>query len=109
VDENGIGHFYGHHIKSSDISEEILKRLGYDNEFIEDVKILIRYHYIKDIKRINSDEEIKRFIDNVGKNRLEDMFDLVIADAKGKADWQNFQFIDSLSEKCCNYIKLKAD
>lgn len=114
LDTKGRGHFYGHHIKSSEKSEEILKRLGYDNDFIEDVKILIRYHYIKDIKNINTLEGLKKFINDVGVNRLSDMFELNIADIKGKANPDKFDDIEFIREKCYDYLNsvnynIKAD
>lgn len=114
LDAKGRGHFYGHHIKSSEKSEEILKRLGYDNDFIEDVKILIRYHYIKDIKNINTLEGLKKFINDVGIDRLNDMFELNIADIKGKANPDKFDDIEFIREKCYDYLNsiknnIKAD
>lgn len=44
IDENGNGHFYGHHIDSAIMAEEILKRLKFDNKTIESVVILVREH-----------------------------------------------------------------
>lgn len=82
-DKAGRGHFYGHHIKSAEQSEIILKRLGYDREFIDDVKTLIRYHYIKDINE--SPEGARKLVDSVGEERIYDMIELIKADTMGKA------------------------
>lgn len=103
IDEKGRGHFYGHHIKSAEKSVIILKRLGYDDEFIEDVKILIRYHYLKDISI--KEKGIKKFIEDVGANRLDDMFELNIADIKGKANPNNFDAVYDIMKKCKEYLK----
>ena len=97
-DVDGRGHFYGHHIKSSIAATEIMKRLKYSNELIEDVSILIRYHYLKEVDM--KDKGVKRFINNVGVNRLNDMFSLNIADIKGKASATNFDKVNTLREKC---------
>ena len=102
IDEKGVGHFHGHHIKSSEKSVEILNRLGYDDEFIEDVKILIRYHYIKDV--IKKENSIKDFVELVGVHRLDDMFELNIADIKGKSYSQNFDIVFDIMKKCQEYI-----
>lgn len=102
IDKKGRGHFHGHHIKSAKRSVEILKRLGYDDEFIEDVKILIRYHYIKDIN-INQ-KGIEEFINNVGIKRLDDMFELAIADIRGKANPNKIDTISEIKEKCKTII-----
>lgn len=43
-DENGIRHFRGHSQKSAEISEEILKRLGYSESEITEICFLIANH-----------------------------------------------------------------
>ena len=101
VDEKGRGHFYGHHIKSAEASEKILHRLGYEDEFILDVKTLIRYHYIKE-------NGIKRFVEAVGVNRLDDMFELIKADMAGKAS-TNYEVIEKLREMCDEIIRCAQD
>lgn len=98
LDEELEGHFKGHHIKSADKSVEILKRLRYDNKTVENVRILIRYHYLKDISI--KEKGVKRFINNVGKERLDDIFKLNIADIKGKADMRSIDKVYNLQKKC---------
>ena len=44
VDEEGITHFHGHQIISRDMSEEILKRLRFDNDTIYKVAKLVEFH-----------------------------------------------------------------
>lgn len=97
VDEKGRGHFYGHSIKSAAMSEKILLRLGYDEEFITDVKILVRNHYIKDLGNIIKNNEINKFVEAVGVKRLDDMFELIRADMSAKAS-TNYEVIDKLRE-----------
>lgn len=104
-DENGRGHFYGHHIKSATVTKEIMKRLKYSNDLIEDVSILIRYHYLKEIDM--KDKGVKRFINNVGIDRLDDMFALNIADIKGKSSTANFDKVEALRKKCNEIINNK--
>ena len=108
VDEKGRGHFYGHHIKSAEASEKILHRLGYEDEFILDVKTLIRYHYIKDIANAVKENGIKRFVEAVGVNRLDDMFELIKADMAGKAS-TNYEVIEKLREMCDEIIRCAQD
>lgn len=104
LDEKGRGHFYGHHISSAHTSEKILQRLGYEEEFILDVKTLIRYHYIKDIANVIKENAIKKFVEAVGTNRLDDMFELIRADMSGKA-YTNYEFIEKLRDMCIKYIE----
>lgn len=103
LDTNGRGHFYGHHIKSAITSEQILQRLGYDEEFIKDVKILIKHHYIKDIANVIKEKGIKKFVDAVGVNRLDDMFELIRADMSGKAS-TNYDIIEKLRDMSNTYV-----
>ncbi len=97
LDKDSEGHFKGHHIKSAEKSVEILKRLRYDNKTIENVRVLIRYHYLKDISI--KEKGVKRFIKNVGKERLDDIFKLNIADIKGKSDIAGMDKVNNLKEK----------
>lgn len=43
-DDNGIGHFYGHAGASAGVTEQILKRMRFDNDTIKKVSELIYYH-----------------------------------------------------------------
>lgn len=107
VDEKGRGHFYGHHIKSAEISGLILQRLGYEEDFIEDVKILISYHYIKDLANVIKENGIKKFLESVGPHRLDDIFELIRADMAGKAS-TNYEVIEKLRDMCMKYLKKRA-
>lgn len=107
MDEKGRGHFYGHHIRSAEESEAILKRLDYDFDFTMDVKILIRYHYIKEIVSNVKEKGIKKFIDSVGEGRLEDMLELVRADMAGKPNPENIEVVNRLKIMCREYQQKK--
>lgn len=107
VDAKGRGHFYGHHVKSAEESEIILKRLGYDDEFIQEVKILIQYHYIKEIMSSVKEKGINRFIDSIGVERLDDMLELIRADMAGKPDTGNDEVVQRLRDLSNEYLKNK--
>lgn len=108
VDSKGRGHFYGHHIKSAEESEKILKRLGYDEYFINEVKILIQYHYIKEIMSNVKEKGIKKFIDSIGVERLEDMLELIRADMAGKPNTGN-QEVERLRDLSNEYLDSKLN
>ena len=44
VDENGVGHAYGHADKSAEYADKILKRLKVSNELYTSVWTLVKYH-----------------------------------------------------------------
>lgn len=109
VDDSGRGHFYGHHTKSAEESEKILRRLGYDEEFINEVKILIRYHYIKEIVSNVKEKGIKKFIDSVGEERLDDMLELIQADMMGKPNTDNIEVVQKLRDLSKEYLNYKDE
>ncbi len=104
VDEKGRGHFYGHHLKSAVESEKILKRLGYDDDFVTEVCILIKYHYIKDIVSNVKEQGIKQFVDSVGEHRIDYMLKLIVADMDGKPDNKgNMEVVEKLKKLVDEY------
>ena len=84
LDENNIVHFYYHHIEGEKLTEEISTRLKFDNKTINDVKILVREHMFSfnEESKIKT-SVIKKFINRVGIDNLENLFCLRIADIKG--------------------------
>lgn len=63
TDESGVDHFYGHEKISADMALSILKRLKFDNNTINKVVILIKYH---DITIRNSHKCIRRILKKIG-------------------------------------------
>lgn len=83
LDENGIGHFYSHAVKSSEISVNTLKRLRFDNETVNTVQLLVKQHdaYIDEDPKI-----LKRKLNRFGESTLRDLISLQRADTLGLAD-----------------------
>jgi len=96
-DENGEGHFYGHHITSAQTSRVILKRLKYSNDLIDKVYRLIRYHPLKDMNI--GEKGVKRFINKVGKDNIEDIFNLNYADILAKSTQKGIYRLKNMEEK----------
>ena len=44
VGEDGLGHFYGHAVRSAELVEPLLRRLRFDNESREEITGLVRLH-----------------------------------------------------------------
>lgn len=81
IDAKGIGHFYMHAIEGAKISQEILKKLKFDNNTIKIIYTLIKEHLVN---RNNLKlPAIKKFINRVGVDNLNYLFELQIADIKG--------------------------
>ena len=78
VDENGVGHFYGHDKLGAAMAREILKRLRYDKKTIESVSLLIDRH-MKASPQMGP-KGLKRIIRLVGEDLIFDLMDLMVAD-----------------------------
>lgn len=97
IGNNGVGHFYKHHIEGEILTKKILKRLKFDNETIEKVCILVREHMNKyDFLKTSS---IKKFISRVGIENLNNLFELQIADIKGSKPPHDFSKILNLRKQ----------
>ncbi len=80
VDEEGIGHFYGHNIKGGKLTKKILKRLKFDNNTIEAVCILVKEHM--NMPNLENKKSIKKFINRTKIDNVFELIDLKIADRK---------------------------
>jgi len=93
----GNGHFYGHDRMGSEVAEKIMKRMKFSQSEIKRVKILIENHmfYYPHIKEEMTDQEkeniemhkwsdaaVRRFIQRVGEENIDDLFKLRLADAQ---------------------------
>jgi len=82
IDENGYAHFYGHDHLGAIYSEEILRRLKFDNDTIREVSHLIKMH---DTRYADSGKTVKmrtvrRAVSRIGKESLPLLFVLQEAD-----------------------------
>ena len=92
----GNGHFYGHDIEGCKMTEEIMTRMRFSKSEIKRISSLVRNHMFfypyeqedmsEEQKRGVQDKEwsdsaVRRFIQRVGEENLEDLFALRIADA----------------------------
>lgn len=76
-------HFWKHELYSAEIAEKVLTRLKFSNAEIERICHLIKEHmfyYTSDWK----DSSVRRFLVRVGKEYLDDLFALRLADNYGK-------------------------
>lgn len=93
----GNGHFYGHDKMGADMAEEIMKRMKFPQSEINRVKILIENHmfYYPHVQEDMTEEEkeniekhqwtdaaVRRFIQRVGEENVDDLFKLRLADAQ---------------------------
>ncbi|MCR5673941.1 MAG: HD domain-containing protein [Lachnospiraceae bacterium] len=77
TDREGVDHFKGHPEESEKIAIGILKRLKYDNDTIQKVSKLVRFH---DERPKLSYPSVRRFTVSVGKENMENLMRLKYAD-----------------------------
>ncbi len=96
VDESGVGHFYSHHLGGREMAKNILNRLKYDKQTIDDVVILVGEHMSRFAKI--RDVGLKKLVNRVGEHNLEDLYDLQKADIMGSAppfDFSGLEWMQS--------------
>lgn len=107
IDMEGIGHFYGHDKKGVIISEQILRRLKFDNESINEITILVGEHM--NILSKPTDTSVKRLINRVGVDLINDLFVLQKADALGSRFPEiRLNQINRVEEKAIAILKSKV-
>lgn len=97
IDERHIGRFFGHSIRGAEIAEKVMKRLKYDNKSIAQVMILVKEHMSR-YKNL-SDKALKRFINRVGRDNIDRLFKLQIADVEALASEDEMNIDDILKLK----------
>lgn len=81
--EKNVITFYGHDVVGGRVTHEILTRLKYPKEIIEDVSLLVRWHmFFSDTEQISL-SAVRRMISNVGKDMIWDLMNLRMCDRVG--------------------------
>ncbi len=95
TEKEGRAVFYGHERESEIIARNILSRFRFSKRFIDDVCGLIRYHMFN-LDAESTEGAIRRFISRVGKENLEDLYRLRIADAMSRDDVESVETLEGL-------------
>ena len=93
MDADGVAHFKGHPEKSSELANEILHRLKFDNDTIRKVTKLVRYH---DHRMPVTPAHVRRAVHEIG----EDLFPLYLevrrADVAAQSMYQHKEKVDDI-------------
>lgn len=81
--EDGIRHFKGHGRVSADMTNEIMKRLRFDNDTREKVVELVYYH---DVTFEVGKKYVKRWLNKIGEEQFRRLLNVRRADIKAQAD-----------------------
>ena len=100
--EDDIRHFKGHGRVSADMTNEIMKRLRFDNDTREKVVELVYYH---DATFKVGKKYVKRWLNKIGKEQFRRLLNVRRADIKAQADidqrtrLQNIDNIEDIMEE----------
>lgn len=91
TDANGRDHFYGHQVKSAEITQKALRRLKFDNDTIKKVMRLVRWH---DEKPDLTEESVRRAIVKIGIEAFPDLFLVKEADVLAQSEYHRQEKLD---------------
>ena len=83
--EDGVDHFKGHPIEGVPMAEAFLRRLKYDNDTLDKVKKLVRYH---DERPRLTYPSVRKFITAAGVSNMENLMRLKYADLYAHTDYE---------------------
>lgn len=104
--EDGVDHFKRHPEVSERMAVDIMKRLKLDNDTIDNVKPLIRWH---DYRPALTYPRVRRLIVNVGVDRMEMYLKVRIADILSQSEYKRDEKIEYLTELEKKYRQIVSD
>lgn len=80
MDENGIGHFYGHDLRGAEVASGIMERLRFDNKTKSVIEFMIKYHcaHFPENKKA-----VRRYISKFGHDEYAMLLEFQKADLLG--------------------------
>jgi len=101
VNQYGFLRFYGHDVKAAEMARDVMRRLKCSNRMIDDVCIIIANHMVK-YNDNWTDGAVKRFICRVGRENIDNLFELQWCDqiaSEGRAKVEEYDpFIRRIHE-----------
>lgn len=109
--EDGIDHFKGHNILGEKKSKEVLRRLKFDNETIDLLKVIIKHHderheFLQGNKKRRG---MRRLINRVGKENMLYLFMLQKADVMSQSDYYQKEKLEKIEEAEQLFLEIKKE
>ena len=95
VDENGTTHFRGHPAVSMEMAKKILRRLKLDNDTIDKVSVLVRYHDYGNGKEAD-EKTVRKAMSKIGADLFPDFLEVRRADCLAQSDYKRQEKLDNL-------------
>lgn len=108
VDEEGIGHFYGHAKESERIAGVVLRRLKFDNDTRKKVEKLVCWH---DYRMMAVGGQIRKTVNKVGEELFFDLLEVMRADVLAQSSYLQKEKLEELEKIKMEYeaIRQKGD
>jgi len=91
--KDGQNHFYGHQEKGANTAKNIMKRLKFDNDTLEAVEHLIRWH---DYRFVLTPAGLRKAASKIGKDYMQLLFEVNRADTSAKNPERNGEKFERL-------------
>ncbi|MFA9466909.1 MAG: HD domain-containing protein [Velocimicrobium sp.] len=103
-DENGVDHFYGHDELGVKMTSIILKRLRFDNDTMNRVGLLVKYH---DLNIESNKKSVRRAMNKIGEEHFHDLLKVKKADALAQSMYMREEKLNNIEvvEKLFHEIK----
>lgn len=95
VDEYGVDHFYGHDQEGAKLVKTILKRLKFDNDTIDTVSHLIRWH---DYRYELTPRAIRRTLNKIGSELIFPLLFVQYADVLAQSQYRQKEKLEKLDQ-----------
>lgn len=95
VDENGTDHFYGHNARGSEMAQDILRRLRFDNDTVSIVGKMIEFHERRYDGRRRT---MRRLVSRAGAGIMPYLFLLQEADVCAQSDYNREEKLARIEE-----------
>lgn len=93
-EEKDLCHYNGHNVYSCAIAENVMKRLRYSNEMINNTKELIFYH---DVRCGDNKKQIKKILTKIGEDKFRMLLKVQKADILAQSLYQREQKLETLA------------
>lgn len=108
VDEAGITHFHGHPVLGESMAKDILRRLKFDNDTIDKVCRLVRFHDYGN--GIEPDERMtRRAVNKLGEDIFPMFLQVSRADTMAQSMYNREKKLANIAEWSRMYDKIKAE
>lgn len=95
IDEEGISHNKGHAVVGERMTRQILRRLKFDNDTMERVTKIVRYH---DMEINLAPGNVRRAVSRVGEDIFPLLFAVRYADIMAQSDYHRKEKLDKLEK-----------